>query len=42
MKFHLKPGFCFSFVYHLYCKMNILNLHEIAAKVFYSKDAGLV
>lgn len=42
MKFHLIPGFCFSCLCHLYSKMNILNLHEIAAKVFYSKDAGLV
>lgn len=36
------PRVFFSCLYHLHSKMNVLNLREIAAKVFYSKDAGLV
>lgn len=42
MELHLIPRFYFSCLYHLFSMLNTLNLHKIAAKVLYPKDAGFV
>lgn len=42
MTFPLSLRFYFSCLYHLFSRLNTLNLHKVTAKLLYTKDADFV